>query len=182
MLLFFLTMIDEPEDQAKFELIYRTYRKLMIKIALDILHDSELAEDAVSQAFLQLIPNLGKFSDVSCHQTKNYLITMVKRVCFASYNKRKKIIEIPYEDLSDGDFETTEDVIFEEMSYSELLEKIGSLPDIYADVLYLFYCEGYSTKEVAALTGISVSAVKKRMERARHQLRALLAEGEVIDV
>jgi RNA polymerase sigma-70 factor (ECF subfamily) len=181
MLLFFLTMIDTPEGQAKFERIYRAYRKLMIKVASDILHDNGLAEDAVSQAFLQLIPNLGKINDVSCHQTKNYLIIMVRRVCFAFYNERKKIIEIPYEDLSDGELEPSEDSILREMSYFELLEKIESLPDIYADVLYLAYCDDYSTKEIAALLAINVNAVKKRLERARHHLRALLEEEEVMD-
>jgi len=181
MLLFYLSMIDAPEDQTKFECIYHMYRKLMMKVAMDILHDNGLAEDAVSQAFLQLIPNMGKIGEVSCHQTKKYLITMVKRVSYAFYNKRKRIIEVPYEEMSDCDLESAENDVLAELSYSELLEKIGTLPDIYADVLYLAYCEENSTKEVAALMGLSISAVKKRLERARHQLRALLSEGEVID-
>jgi len=182
MLLFFLSMIDTPEDQEKFERIYLAYRKLMIKIAMDILRDSYLAEDAVSQAFLQLIPNLGKIGDVSCHQTKNYLIIMVRRVCYAFYNERKKIIQIPYEDLGDADLPALGDDILEQMLYPELLEKIERLPDIYADVLYLMYCECYSIKEIADLTGISVNAVKKRLERARQQLKAVLAGEEEVSV
>ena len=181
MLVFFLSMIESPEDKAKFERIYLTYRKLMIKVAMDILHDNFIAEDATQQAFLQLIPNLGKIKDVGCHQTKNYLIIMVRRVCFAIYNEQKKILQIPYEDLSEEELESSEDDIFAELSYAELLEKIESLPVIYADALYLAYCEDYSMNEAATLLGISVSAVKKRLERARYQLRALLTEEEVMN-
>ena len=181
MLLFYLSMIDTPEEQEKFERIYLSYRKLMIKVAMDILHDSYLAEDAVSQAFVQLIPNLGKIGDVASHQTKNYLIIIVRRVCFAFYNERKKIIQVSYENLGDDDLLASEDDnILEQMLFPEVLEKIGTLPDIYADALYLMYCEDYSIKKIADITGISVSAVKKRLERARQQLKAVLAGEEVV--
>ena len=180
MLLLLLSMIDTPQDRAKFEQVYLKYRKLMMKVAMDILHDSYQAEDAVSQAFLQLIPNLEKIGDVDCHQTKNYLIIMVRRVCYAAYNEGKKAVQVSYEELGDNILPASEDDMLE-MLYPELLEKVGTLPEMYADALYLMYCEEYSIKEIAELTGGSVNAVKKRLERGRQQLRAMLREAEAVN-
>ena len=55
-LLFYLSMLESPEDSAKFEQIYLTYRDQMLRVASKILkgnhHD---AEDAVHHAFVAII-------------------------------------------------------------------------------------------------------------------------------
>jgi len=179
MLLFLLSIIETQEDRDKFTLIYERYYKLLIDIALGILHNGEDAEDAVQQTFIKLIPNLGKIEDVSCRQTINYLVIMVRRVCFDLYNEQKKIVHIPYEDLSENEMNCAENPLWEEMEYLELLDRVKALPDIYGDVLYLIYCENYTPKEVADTLGMTVKATQKRIERARQQLKALLSATEV---
>lgn len=42
-----LAMIDNEEDKSKFEQLYNQYKQLMFYIANGILHDENLAEDAV---------------------------------------------------------------------------------------------------------------------------------------
>jgi RNA polymerase sigma-70 factor (ECF subfamily) len=176
MLYFFLAMLETQEERDKFTLIYERYYKLLIDIAYSILHNGQDAEDAVQQAFLKLLPNLGKIEDVSSHQTVKYLVIMVRRVCFYMYNN--KIIHIPFEDLTEGDLGILEDDLIERMEYAELLERVKSLPDIYGDVLYLMYCEDFSVKEIASSLDITVNAAKKRLERARQQLKGLLLTDE----
>jgi len=51
-----------------------------------------------------------------------------------------------------------------------LLEEIDELKPDAREVLLLFYFAGKSTREIASLTNISASAVKKRLERARNAL------------
>ena len=179
MLLFFLSMLETQEERDKFTLIYEQYYKLMIDIAYSILHNGQDAEDAVQQAFLKLIPNLGKIENVSCRKTLNYLVIMVRRVCFSHYKEQKKIVQIPYEDLSESEMGIIEENLLEQMEYSELLERVKALPDIYGDVLYLMYCLDLSAKEIAGSLGISVKAAQKRIERARQQLKELLIAEEV---
>ena len=174
MLLFYLSMIDSPEDRAKFEALYEDYYKLLISVAYEILHNGQDAEDAVHHAYLKLIPNLGKINDVSCRQTVNFLVIMVRRICFDIYNENKKVIQIPYEDLSESD------MVADDMEYHELLERVKALPDMYGDVLYLRYCEGFSVKEIAEILNITVGSAKKRLERAKQQLRILLKEQEAV--
>jgi len=42
----------------------------------------------------------------------------------------------------------------------------------------LYYIEGYSIEEVSKILGISVSATKKRLQRAREELRILICDAK----
>lgn len=53
-----ILMIDTPEDKRKFVALYDKYRRLMMKTALDVLHDPYLAEDATHNAFVGLAHNI----------------------------------------------------------------------------------------------------------------------------
>lgn len=55
-----------------------------------------------------------------------------------------------------------------------LAEEMASLPPADRELVYLFYFEGYSSKEIASLTGIRDSAVRKRLERAKKKLKTIL--------
>lgn len=50
-------------------------------------------------------------------------------------------------------------------------ELISSLPEDSREVLLLFYREGQSSQQVATLLGLSDAAVRKRLSRARQQVR-----------
>ncbi len=51
------------------------------------------------------------------------------------------------------------------------IELISALPEESRETLLLFYREGQSSQQVAALLGLSDAAVRKRLSRARHSLR-----------
>lgn len=53
-------------------------------------------------------------------------------------------------------------------------DKIDELPDTYRVMLLLRDIDGYSTKEAAAIQGISLTAAKTRLHRARSALKSLL--------
>ncbi|MDJ0520640.1 MAG: RNA polymerase sigma factor [Planctomycetota bacterium] len=53
---------------------------------------------------------------------------------------------------------------------------IGRLPPLYVPVLRLYHLEGLSTKEVAAMLGLSLTTVKMRLMRGRAHLRRLVLE------
>src|SRR5262249_51111522 len=57
-----------------------------------------------------------------------------------------------------------------------LEEALAAMPDDTRDVLTLFYREERSVRQVARLLGLSESAVKKRLERARSALRSGVEE------
>lgn len=60
----------------------------------------------------------------------------------------------------------------------DLTPYLNKLPKKYNAVLYLFYYEGYSTKEMAKLLHIKESNVRVLLNRARNQLRKEIESDE----
>ena len=67
-------MLDTPEEKAKFEKLYYSHRRTMLHIAMQILKDHQLAEDAVQEAFLRLVKNFSKIGQVNCPRTRLFTV------------------------------------------------------------------------------------------------------------
>lgn len=66
----YLQMLSSPSEKDKFEQIYTLYRGLMFYVARRILPGEADAEDAVHQAFVSIIENLKKISEIRCPKTR----------------------------------------------------------------------------------------------------------------
>lgn len=183
MLYFYLTLIESPEDKLKFERLYNEYREYLFRIALNILGNEYDAEDVLHQAFLRIADNINKVGEVSSHQTRNYLVIIVKGLAINLYNDGKKVIRLPLEDFEEmkDDF-LVEEHIMEQIELDALRETLDQLPHHHRDVLYLMYYEELSVKSIAKQLKLSESATKKRLERARHALQKIWSsEGEKVN-
>lgn len=58
----------------------------------------------------------------------------------------------------------------------EHLEELYALPVKYKTILILHYFEGYSVAEIAQITKLSKSAVKKRLQRGREALKIAITK------
>ena len=71
--------------------MYWQYRNLMFHCAKKRLQDDQLAEDAVSMAFLSVAQNMGMVKAAVCSETKWLLVTMVDRAAINLYKKQQRI-------------------------------------------------------------------------------------------
>lgn len=176
MLSFYLSILDTDEDKNKFEALYIEYRNDMYNIAFSILHNREDAEDAVHDAFVSIANNFEKINKISCQEIKYYFVTIVRNVSINLYNgnkRRNKYCE-EFED-----FKTSVDPkVFERFNYQLLVEKISELPSIYKDIIYLYYHEELTAKEISKILKITPETVWKRAERAKKLLKEILEKGE----
>lgn len=174
MLPIFLSMLETPEEKQLFTELYEANRRLMLSVAMKILRDEHLAEDAVNQAFMKLISNFKTCEENSRNQTKNYWVIISRSAAIDIYNERRKIAEIPLDEAHDLNDRYEEDTFASKVDFDHLIETIDKLPEMYCDILYLSYILGFSVKEIASMLDISISAVKQRLMRARQKLSALL--------
>ena len=65
---------------------------------------------------------------------------------------------------------------FEEESYLDLFRAVMNLDKKYRVPILLFYYEGYSTAEIAAILGIPEKTVSTRLFRAKARLKDYLKE------
>jgi len=174
----YLAMLEAPEDKEKMAELYVIYREYLCNIAQSILHSKEDAEDVLHTAFVRVANNFTKIGEVSCHQTRNYLVLIVIGLAKNLLKKRGRHGEMPLDDLEGAEIAlAVEDVQLEQIEYEALIQAMENLPQPHRHVLYLMYYEGQSVKEIGKALDLSESAVKKRLERARQALRKMLKEG-----
>lgn len=59
---------------------------------------------------------------------------------------------------------------------SPVLAAVKTLPPLYREAIYLYYYEGYTARDIAAITGSSEAAVHTHLSRGRAKLRTMLKE------
>lgn len=167
MLTFFLAVLESDEDRQKFSLIYEQYHCRLENVAMGILEEQKDAEDAVQNAFVQVIRHFKKISKISCEELLFWLISIVKNEALIILRKKRRVVQL--EDW-EGAVKTVSDVI----SYSELVDLFSRLPDTYRAILEMKYFWGYTDKEIAKKLGFSETAVSTRASRGRTLLREIV--------
>lgn len=174
---FYLSLIETDEERSKFEEIYYEYKDLMYYVAFDILKDNVGAEDAVHDAFLKIINILEKIDDVKCPKTKSLIVIIVKRTAIDEYRSRKRKQTLR---LDDDALTLSTEAELDKLEIGTSIQKaILKLPDKYRDVLMLKYDNELSDVEISALTGMSVSNVRKTVYRAKQRLGEILKEMDL---
>ena len=72
MLAMYLAMLETAEDQRRFMKLYNTYERKLYAVVLRILGDPSKAEDAVQQAWFQLIRSWERVSALPWEETEGY--------------------------------------------------------------------------------------------------------------
>lgn len=170
MLIFLLAALESEEDRREFAVIYEQHHARLENAAMRILKNQTDAEDAVQNAFMQVIRHFEKISEISCKDLPFWLISIVKNEALMILRKSRNIV--PLEDW-DG-FEKS---ISDTSEYMALVELFRQLPETYRAVLEMKILIGYTDKEIASRLGISETAVSSRASRGRSLLRKLV-EGE----
>ena len=177
MLIFYLSLIDNEDDRSKFEIIYYEYRERMYSAAFDVVKNNEDAEDAVHNAFVGIANNMESIGEAISQRTLSYVIKAAKNAAINIYNKNNKIITVEYADniqISDDDFFNQ---ILAKEKYSEVINSISELKDIYKFPMYYYFICDMNIKEIASLLDMSTSTVKVRIYRGKKELLKILGES-----
>lgn len=173
MLAFFLAALESDEDRELFVFIYEHYRARMEQTAIRILGLQSDAEDALQNAFMQVIRHFEKVYLIPREELIFWLISIVKNESLMILRKRKK--EIQFENW-DSVTETAKDVT----NYNELVDLFRNLPETYRSVLEMKILLGYTDREIAEHLNISETAVSTRASRGRELLRKIMEKEGVL--
>ena len=169
-MLIYLQTLETPDEKAKFEALYRTYCGLMVAVAMKLLGNRADAEDAVHQAFLSILKNMDKISQVDCLKTKSYVVIITEHKALDLLRARKKALPRDFEEEPIG-------VTIPPPGEDELAAALAKLPARYREILLLHYHHGYSRKELAQMPELSYVAVQQLLWRAKDALRKQLEGG-----
>ena len=175
MLVYYLQMLDTPEEKIRFEQIYLKYRGLMYHVAEDILHNRQDAEDAVHNAFLRIIKKFSRFQNTPAKDLAPQVAVIARNEAISHQRKQKG--EAPLEDW-DGLAEPSESI----SDYHALVDSFTRLPRTYRAVMEMKLLSGYSDGEIADRLGLSKTAVSTRISRGRRLLRDIVErEGFLLE-
>jgi len=146
------------------------------RTARQMLRNSEDSEDALQEGLLLAFKNLHQFQGRSKFTT--WLHTIVRNAALTSVRRMKSRPQCPWEELSAGDESTIERLIAdpgpgpdEECALRErsrILDQVmQELPPKYQSIMRLCDVDGVDAKDAAQSLGITVSAVKTNLFRAR---------------
>ncbi len=181
MLVFSALTAERRSDKELIEYIYRQYYPLMRYVAGRVLTwDSQDADDAVHDAMVKIIKNVGIIKSSDKKKLKN-LCCIVARNCALDRVRKKdrasvSLSELP-EEVPDAAPPAEQTAIADE-TFDTVMRAIGALPEIYRDACVLKYVHGYKEKEVAELLGLPERTTSTRIHRGKVFLReALRKEG-----
>src|ERR1700733_12906819 len=170
-------------DVQAFEELVRRYDRNVFRIAQNITHNREDAEDVVQDVFLKAYGNLNQFQGQSKFYTWLVRIAVNEALMKLRRIKPGRVVSL------DEDVKTEEDSLprevadwspnpeqqYNQAELREILTKtIQGLPTSFRTVFVLRDVEGLSTEETADALDLSIPAVKSRLLRARLQLRERL--------
>ena len=171
-------------DIAAFEELVRRYDHKLLRIAQQVTHSLEDAQDVVQETFLKAYQKLNQFQGASKFST--WLIRIALNESLMKLRKRRYTQEAPrdYENqesenlpLDVADWSPDPEQLYGRAELQKILtQALEELPPILRVVFVLRDVEGLSIKETTAILDLQPSAVKARLLRARLQLREKLSK------
>lgn len=164
--------MNSPEEKycIEFDKAIEQYSDMIFRIAMTITGNVEDAKDVFQETFLRLVRNQDKIT--SEEHLKAWLIRVVtncaKTTVSSSWNRNTQGFDKE---------ECGKEAVCKQEE-NELLSELQKLPEKYSIVLYLYYYEGYSVKEIGKLLGKNENSIKTLMNRGRGLLRKKLEGGE----
>lgn len=152
-------------NETILENLYIKYRASLYQKALGILKNHEDAEDAVQYTFLAIAKNIAMLDDISAKKAKNLVHKIVEDKAIDIYRHKSHLITICTDDYRDF---YQEDAMDSCLSYC-----IEMLPEKYKCALILKFIYGYTNEEAAIMLNISQENFRKRVYRAKVQLKAI---------
>ena len=125
---------------------------MMYHVAKTLLYRDADCADAIQETIVKAFSKL-----------KTWLTRILINECYTVMRKEKKVVSLEDYQMEERAAETKD--------YSELYEAISRLSEDARLSVTLYYMEGYSVREIAGILGVTESAVKNRLSRARAKLK-----------
>ena len=161
---------------ASVAMLFDQFADGVYTLGFRILGDRHLAEDVVQETFVKVMRSLETYRGDG--PIAAWLYRIGYREAIAATRKRRETPFDPEEMLDAGDrtVASVEDAVLAAELTRRLDTAIGRLAEPLRSAFVLRDIEQLSTSEVAQSLGVSVSAVKMRLARARQALRVELKE------
>ncbi len=169
-----VALVARGEESAVAEL-YDRFAGVAYGLALRVLRDASLAEDAVQEAFVAMWRSAGRFAPERA-KASTWLLTLVHRRAVDLVRRAERRRAEPLDQLEERGSEATDDAVWLRLERDRVQQALRTLPDSQREALELAYYGGFTQSELADRLGQPIGTIKSRMFAGLARLRELLAD------
>jgi RNA polymerase sigma-70 factor (ECF subfamily) len=161
-------------DAAAMRTLFTRHHDRVCRLAQRIGKDATLAEDLVSEVFLEVWRNAGRFEKRSSVAT--WLLAITKYKTLSKIRRRREEESLDMDAAAElvDPSRTPEAALARQQGAAAIRACVNALTPEHRTIIDLIYYKGRTVKDVARLTGIPESTAKTRMFYARKRLSQLL--------
>lgn len=167
-------------DDQSFSRLVEAFQGPVYNLAYRMLSDPGEAEEAAQETFIRAYTRLAQYDPERKFST--WVLSIANHHCIDRLRKRRAILvsidDNPVLENLQGDAPQPETALMDKERSRHVQALIDQLEPDYRTPVVLRYWQEYSYQEIAETMGISVSAVKSRLFRARQKLAEIYQDAE----
>jgi RNA polymerase sigma-70 factor (ECF subfamily) len=170
-----LVLLAARSEQSALAELYDRYGRAAFGLALRVLRDEKLAEDAVQEAFISVwrtaarfVPERGKAS--------TWILTLVHRRAVDAVRREQRRRADPLERAAEPLGSGADEDAWLRLQRERVQDALRQLPDVQREALELAYYGGFSQSELAERLGQPLGTIKSRMFAGLARMRELLGD------
>jgi RNA polymerase sigma-70 factor (ECF subfamily) len=168
-----------------FDELFLRYKRKLFAVAQRIVNNREDAEDVVQESFQKAFLHLGTFQEKSRFST--WLTRIAMNESFMVLRRRKRNLEVSQESAADDEKSIAatfvdpglnpEQTYWRQEREKFLAVAIDRLSPKLQSTILLYDIKEYSVNETAQILGLTIAAVKSRLNHGREKLRGKMNPG-----
>src|SRR5690349_174832 len=175
-----LVAVAKEGDERAFEILYERHSPAILRYCRSLLRSTQEAEDVKQEVFVLAISALRRGAEPDAFRP--WLYRVAHNACMSHLRMRRPVLVADNGVLVGPATAAPVDDHREELR--QLLDDIGTLPDVQRGALLLREMDGFSYEQVGEVLGLPLSTVRASIFRARRTLQGLAeardADCEVI--
>jgi RNA polymerase sigma-70 factor (ECF subfamily) len=171
-----VALVARGEDDALGEL-YDRLGGIAYSLALRVLRDRALAEDAVQEAFLAVWRSAARFVPERA-RAQSWILTLVHRRAVDLVRREATRRTEPLDDTDRPGGDAADEPTWLRYERERVQEALRALPDQQRELIELAYYGGFTQSQLADRVGVPLGTIKSRMFTGLSRLGELLRDDE----
>jgi RNA polymerase sigma-70 factor, ECF subfamily len=172
-----VALVARADEDALAEL-YDRFGRVAYGLALRIVRDPALAEDAVQEGFLAVWRSAARFVAERA-KASTWILTLTHRRAVDLVRREQPRRAEPLDVAPHGSSDDTQEEAWLRLRRTRVQEALKQLPDKQREAIELSYYGGFTQSELADRLDEPLGTIKSRMFSGLSNLRDLLAEDEI---
>lgn len=155
----------DVREKERFYELYKRNIDAVYQISFLHLKNKNDAEDAVQTVFMKYLTLMPEFQNRN-HEKSWFILT--------ARNHCRDILKHWWNSRRSSDEYEKSYIAFEDKPDGDITAALLKIPEKYRELIYLYYYEEYSVKEISGMINKNESTIRTQLARAREKLRKII--------